>query len=82
MNGVKYKPEAVVMTGITDEFPVFVKILHLYIVDHTRGFIYVQMLQTKSFDSHNHCFVVKVMNTFSILNLEEVNDYHHQLYLL
>ena len=82
LNGVKYKPGAVIMTGISEDFPVFIKPLHLYLVDHTKLFAYGHLLKTLFFNRHYHCFVVKPTNEFKLFCLEEVCDFHHQLYFL
>ena len=80
MNGIKYQPNAVAMTEVLDDFPLFIKVLHLYVIDNSKLLMYGHLYKTISFDHHHHSYIVKLTGTHKLLDLEEVNEYHHQLY--
>ena len=63
MNGIKYQPNAVAMTEVLDDIPVFIKVLHLYVMDNSKLLMYGHLYKTISFDDHHHSYIVKLTDT-------------------
>lgn len=59
VSGTLYKKPCALLLGVTDDYPQYGKLQKVYILDSDRVAFYVQILETTSFNSHYHAYVVQ-----------------------
>ena len=79
MHGTLYKKSCTLVAKMDTDYPVFGKLLNIFVINYNEVYFEVQVLNTLEFNYHYHCFVLQkssVKSTVKYNNLFSFKPHH------
>ncbi len=70
------------LCDIKDDFPQFVKVVQLYVINNKQLIALVQQYETVEFDNHFCAYLLNQLNERKAVRIETINKNHPQTYML